>query len=338
MLWEGMKPKMGKGAAVHYVEPMKARLVEHAPAGEWIYEIKLDGFRAMALKRGESVQLWSRNEKELTFKFPEIAQALKKVKADDAIIDGEIVAMEPSGRSSFQLLQAYNMGEEQPPLFFFAFDLLQLNGRDLTREPLVKRKAELEKLLRKPPSGVRFSESLTGDVENLLEQARKLGLEGLIGKRVDSQYEPGMRSGTWVKLKIAQEQEMVIGGYTKPQGSRKYFGSLVCGYYADGKLMYAGRVGTGFNEAMLRNVIGKLRAIGIEKCPFANLPERRSGSRWSPSLTAAEMRHCHWVEPKLVCQVRFSEWTRDGKMRQPVFLGLREDKRADAVVREMAVD
>jgi bifunctional non-homologous end joining protein LigD len=335
---KGMNAKKGKGAAVRFVEPMKARLVEHAPPGEWIYEIKLDGFRALALKRGDNVQLWSRNQKELTFQFPELAQGLKKIKADDAIIDGEIVALEPSGKSSFQLLQAYNMGEEQPPLFFFAFDLLQLNGRDLTRETVVARKAALEKLLKKPPSGVRFSESLTGDADQLLEQARRLGLEGLIGKRADSRYEAGLRSGAWIKLKLGHEQEMVIGGYTKPQGSRKYFGSLVCGYYVDGKLIYAGRVGTGFNEKTLKAVCLKLRKIEVTECPFANLPERRSGSKWSPSLTAAEMRWCHWVEPRLVCQVRFAEWTRDGKLRQPVFLGLREDKRAQDVVRETPVE
>lgn len=333
-----MNAKRRKGAAVRFVEPMKARLVEHAPPGDWIWEIKLDGFRAMVLKRGDEVQLWSRNQKDLTFKFPEIAEALKKIKARDAIIDGEIVAMEPSGKSSFQLLQAYNMGEEQPPLFFFAFDLLQLNGRDLTREPVVTRKAQLEKLLEKPAGAVRYSVSLPGDVEDLMEQARRLGLEGLIGKRADSRYEAGMRNGAWVKLKLALEQEMVIGGYTKPQGSRKFFGSLVCGYYAEGKLIYAGRVGTGFNEASLRAVCLKLRSIEIEKCPFANLPEWRGGSRWSPSLTATEMRHCHWAQPKLVCQVRFAEWTRDGKLRQPVFLGLRDDKRATEVVREVTAE
>jgi bifunctional non-homologous end joining protein LigD len=320
-------------AALAFVEPMKARLVERPLPGDWIYEIKLDGFRALALKHGRDVQLLSRNNKYLGGKFPEAARAVAKIKARDAIIDGEIVALEQSGRSSFQLLQAYDLGEARPPIIYYAFDLLQLNGKDFQRQPLTVRKATLEKLLRNPTDSVRFSASLEGDVKNLLEQARKLGLEGLIGKRKDSLYEAGQRTGSWIKLKITLEQEFVIGGFTNPQGSRKHFGALLVGYFERGKFLFAGKVGTGFNETSLRALYRELEKIRIPNCPFANLPEPK-GSRYSPGLTASEMRKCHWVRPKLVAQIRYTEWTRDNKLRHPVYLGLRHDKAAKEVVRE----
>ncbi len=164
---------------------------------------------------------------------------------------------------------------------------------------------------------------------------RKLGLEGLvIGKRVDSKYEPGRRSGAWIKLKLHHEQEMVIGGYTNPGGSRQHFGALLVGYYAGDKFNFAGKVGTGFDEALLAELHVQLDALSQMKCPFANLPEKRAG-RYGVGVTPAEMKRCHWVKPELVCQIKFSEWTRDGKLRQPVFLGLRDDKNAREVVREM---
>jgi bifunctional non-homologous end joining protein LigD len=316
-----------------FVEPMKARLVEHPPPGDWVYEIKLDGFRTLALKSGREVRLFSRNEKDFAVRFPEVAEAMAKVDAREAVIDGEIVALEENGRSSFQLLQAYDVGEERPAIAFYAFDLLRLNGKDLTREPLTKRKALLEKILAHPPESIRFSSSLEGNVDKLLARARELGLEGLIGKRKDSVYEIGKRTGAWIKLKIAFEQEFVIGGYTNPQGSRKFFGSILTGYFENGNFLFAGKIGTGFTEASLRSLHRKLKELAIPNCPFANLPEKK-GSRYSPGLTVAEMRKCHWVEPKLVCQIKFTEWTRDGKLRHPVFLGLREDKSPREVVRE----
>ncbi len=322
-------------AKLGFTAPMKARLVEKAPPGDWLYEIKLDGYRTLAIKNGPQVQLYSRNEKDFNVKFPEIAAAIAKLKIRNAIIDGEIVALEPNGRSSFQLLQAYDVGEERPPIRFYAFDLLHRDGINLQNLPVTKRKAELEKVLKKPPAGILYSESLEGDLDDLLEQAGKLGLEGLIGKRKDSCYEAGLRTGSWIKLKITYEQEMVIGGYTQPQGSRKYFGSLLVGYYKDGQLYYAGRVGTGFNETTLRSVRHALDKITTPKWAFVNIPERKR-NRFSPDLTVSEMKKCTWVKPELVCQVRFSEWTRDGKLRHPVFLGLREDKSPQEVIREIA--
>ena len=324
-----------EGNRTRFVEPMKARLVETAPPGEWIYEIKFDGFRALALKSGNDIHLLSRNEKDFGGKFPEVADSVAQLDVEDAIIDGEIVALDPKGRSSFQLLQAYDLGQERPPIYFYAFDLLQLDGRDLKSESVITRKAELEKLLKKPTGVIRYSASLKGKVDALLKQATRLGLEGIIGKRADSGYESGRRSGAWIKLKLHQEQEMVIGGYTDPAGTRKLFGAILVGYYEKNRFLLAGKVGTGFNEALLGSLHARFQKIQREDCPFANVPEKSSG-RYGAGITRAEMKRCHWVEPTLVCQIKFSEWTRDGKLRQPVFLGLREDKDPREVVREKA--
>ena len=234
---------------------------------------------------------------------------------------------------SFQLLQAYEIGQERPPIFFYAFDLLQLNGHDLKKLPLSQRKSKLERLLKNATGVIRYSASLSSDAASLLEKVRQLGLEGLIGKRSDSGYESGHRSGSWVKLKLFSEQEFVIGGYTDPEGTRAHFGSIIVGYYEGDQLMYAGNVGSGFNAALLRKLRSRFKTIVRDSCPFANLPVCR-GSKWGQSLRASEMKRCHWLEPQMVCQVKFSEWTHDDRLRQPVFLGLREDKDAREVIRE----
>jgi bifunctional non-homologous end joining protein LigD len=316
-----------------FVEPMKAKLAARAPQGDWVYEIKFDGWRALALKGGSQARLVSRNKKDFGSKFPEVMESLALVQAQDAIIDGEIVALDEKGRSSFQLLQAYDIGQERPPIFFYAFDLLQLDGKDLTSQPLEERKELLEALVKAKPGVIRFSASLGGDADGLLDQARKLGLEGLIGKKAGSRYETGSRSGTWIKLKLLQEQEFVIGGYTDPEGSRMHFGAVIVGYYKGKDLVFAGKVGTGFNAKLLRSLHGKFKGIAREDCPFVNLPLPRGG-KWGQGITKAEMRFCHWLDPTMVCQVKFGEWTRDDRLRQPVFLGLREDKDASEVVRE----
>jgi bifunctional non-homologous end joining protein LigD len=327
----------GKSSAeISFIEPMKARLVNGPQPGEWLYEIKFDGYRALAFKRGNEVRLLSRNGKDFSGKFPEVAESVAGFDADEAILDGEIVALDSKGRSSFQLLQAFELNEKHPPLFYYVFDLLRLNGKDLTGLPITERKTLLEQHLKKETGLLRFSSSLTGNVKELLKKASRLGLEGLIGKRVDSIYEPGRRSGAWVKLKLHQEQEMVIGGYTMPGGSRQHFGALLAGYYENKKLTFAGKVGTGFDERMLEELHARFEKLPAEACPFANLPEKRS-ARYGQSLTPGEMRKCHWLLPKLVCQVKFAEWTRDGKLRQPVFLGLREDKSPADVIRERPV-
>jgi bifunctional non-homologous end joining protein LigD len=336
----GTKPdrKRSKTSSLRagFIEPMKARVADSPPgSGDWIYEIKFDGYRAIALKDGSEVRLYSRNEKDFSKKFPDIVDAIASLETEQAIIDGEIVALDAKGGSSFQRLQAVEIGSKPPPLFYYAFDLLQLNGNALRGRPLVERKAQLEQLLKNAPDPIRFSASLGNDSRKLLKQVEKLGLEGLIGKQKNSLYEAGKCSGAWIKLKLRREQEFVIGGYTNPEGARTNFGALLIGFNENKKLKFCGKVGTGFNTKLLSNLHSQLKKISSDACPFVNLPETR-GSRYSPRITASEMKKCHWVRPEIVCQVCFSEWTRDEKLRQPVFLGLREDKDAKEVVREKA--
>lgn len=318
-----------------FIEPMKAKLVDHTPPGDWIYEIKFDGWRALALKGGGQMLLLSRNKKDFSGKFPDIVDSVSELPADGFILDGEIVALDPQGRSSFQLLQAYDIGEKKPPIFFYVFDLLETGGKSLRSLPLEERKERLADLLANPPGVLRYSDTLGSDAASLLKQARKIGLEGLIGKKAESVYEVGRRSGSWIKLKLLQEQELIIGGYTEPEGARKYFGSLIVGYYENKKLLCAGKVGTGFNQKLLASLHADFQKIKRATCPFANLPHRDKG-RWGQGITPAEMEHCHWLKPDMVCQLKFTEWTRDGRLRHPVFLGLRKDKNAKQVVREKA--
>jgi bifunctional non-homologous end joining protein LigD len=211
-----------------------------------------------------------------------------------------------------------------------------LNGKDLTRLPLVERKTQLKKILGNKSGLIRYSASLGDDAKRLLKLAKKTGLEGLVCKRKDSVYEAGECSGAWVKLKFHKEQEFVIGGFTNPEGSRQHFGALLLGVYDKGKLKFCGKVGTGFAVKLLKSLNSQFQGIAQDECPFSNLPEKRSG-RFGGGITAAEMKRCHWVKPQMVCQIKFAEWTRDEKLRQPVFLGLREDKEASEVVHEKAV-
>jgi bifunctional non-homologous end joining protein LigD len=319
---------------VKFIEPMKTTLAKSSPHGnDWLYEIKFDGFRALAFKNGGDVRLLSRNQKDFGEKFPEAIEAISNVEIDDAILDGEIVALDVKGISSFQLLQAFERGEKRPPIFFYAFDLLSLHGKDLSSQHLAESKAKLEKILKPKSSLIRYSASLGENGEKLIKQAQKLGLEGLIGKLKDSIYEAGRRSSAWIKLKFHHEQEFVIGGFTNPEGARQHFGALLIGFYEKDKLKFCGKVGTGFNTKLLAGLNSQFKTIANEKCPFVNLPEKRSG-RFGTGVTPAEMKRCHWVKPQLVAQIKFSEWTRDEKLRQPVFLGLREDKDAGEVIRE----
>lgn len=333
----GSKPKpKSSGRIPAFVEPMKAKPKSEAPAGKWQYEIKFDGWRALGLKGGSQSRLLSRNQKDFGAKFPEIMDSIAALNAEDAIIDGEIVALDEKGRSSFQLLQAFDTDEERPPICFYAFDLLQLNGKKLHQLPLHKRKQLLADLLEKPPGVMRYSASLGNDAEGLLKQAGKLGLEGLIGKKENSLYEVGQRSGSWIKLKLLKEQEFVIGGYTEPEGTRKYFGSLIVGVYEKGKLVCTGKVGTGFNDNLLRSLHAQFKKVAAETCPFSNLPDKQTG-KWGQGITNSIMKSCHWLQPVLVGQVRYTEWTRDNRLRHPVFQGVRVDKAAKDVHREKAV-
>jgi bifunctional non-homologous end joining protein LigD len=313
---------------------MKARLVEQAPtAGDWSYELKFDGFRACAVKSGNKVSLFSRNQNELHSRFPEIADAVKELSADECVIDGEIVALDPKGRSSFQLLQAIELEGREAPLRFYVFDLLQLDRKSLLPLPLTARKSLLEQLCEGAHQAIRYSGEIGRDAKPLLAQVKRLGLEGLIGKLRESVYEPGRRSGTWIKLKSVNEQEFVIGGYTPPAGSRKHFGAILVGYYDKGRLHFAGKTGTGFNEKTLAVLHGKFRQQERDACPFVDLPSKQGG-KWVQGITPSMMNKMHWINPVFVAQIKFAEWTRDAKLRQPVFLGLREDKDPKEVKRE----
>ena len=335
-VWNSKSSK-SHGKLLPFFEPMMAKLVRKAPAGEWQYEIKYDGFRALAFIREKGdVRLISRNEKDLGQQFPGILNALEKLSTGNTVLDGEIVALDPKGRSSFQLLQNRDSGDQTAPLLYYIFDMPQRDGEDLRGKPIEDRQSGIAKILGRSKGLLRISEVLEGDGDRLLEQAGKLGLEGLIGKARGSLYEAGRRSGSWIKLKTHREQEFVIGGYSNPGGGRQHLGALLLGYFDGGNLVYCGKVGTGFNTSSLRSLRTMFGKLEITECPFKNLPDSRKG-RYGSGITRAEMSRCHWVKPKLVCQVRFAEWTNDGRLRQPVYLGLREDKRAGEVVREEAV-
>jgi bifunctional non-homologous end joining protein LigD len=323
-------------AKPRFIEPMKARPVDDPPThGNWLYELKFDGIRAIAIKDGKKVSLISRNGNKLDKRFPEIAEAAKDLPVSECVMDGEVVALDDEGRSSFQLLQALEMEDRKAPLRFYVFDLLQLNGKSLLELPVEQRKPVLAKVCESVSDPIRYSGEISGNAKSLLAEVRRRGLEGLIGKQRGSKYEPGRRSGAWIKLKTVHEQEFVIGGYTPPAGSRKYFGAILVGYYENGKLKFAGKVGSGFTEKSLSMLYKKFRAEERNDCPFVDLPSKSAG-QWSQGITPSMMNKMHWVNPKFVAQIKFAEWTRDGKLRQPVFLGLREDKKAGEVRREAA--
>ncbi len=323
-------------AKPQFIEPMKARLVDEPPKhGDWLYELKFDGIRAMATKNDRKVSLVSRNGNKLDGRFPEIVEAVKNLPVREYVIDGEVVALDEDGRSSFQLLQGLEMEGRKAPLRFYVFDLLQLDGKTLLGLPLEQRKQVLAKICENVGDPIRYSGEISGDVKSLLAEVKRRGLEGLIGKQRNSVYEPGRRSGTWIKLKCVNEQEFVIGGYTPPAGSRKYFGAILVGYYEIGKLRFAGKVGSGFTEKSLSMLHKKFREEEHDDCPFVDLPSKQGGE-WVQGITPSMMKKMHWVNPKFVAEIKFAEWTRDQKLRQPVFLGMREDKAATEVKREAA--
>jgi bifunctional non-homologous end joining protein LigD len=319
-----------------FIPPMKPRLLETPPSvGDWIYELKFDGIRLIAVKSGEKVNLISRNGNELAGRFAEAAGAVAALPINDCVIDGEIVALDEKGGSSFQLLQAHEMEGRRAPIYYYVFDLLQAAGKSLIGLPLERRKELLSSLCEGAGDSIRFSGEIGGDPHALLLEVKRLGLEGVIGKQRGSVYEPDRRSGAWIKLKCVNEQEFVIGGFTPPQGARKYFGAVLVGYYEKNRLMFAGKVGTGFNTKLLASLHKRLKEEKRDDCPFSDLPSKQGG-QWVQGITPTMMRQIQWVNPVFVCQVKFAEWTRDGKLRQPVFLGLREDKKPKDVVRETA--
>jgi len=307
-----------KAQGSKFVSPMLATLVDEPfDRPGWIFEIKWDGYRAIAETTSRSIRLYSRNHKSFEERFAPVVVALRSLKRT-AVLDGEIVALDEHGRSSFQLLQNYQK-TGQGRLQFAVFDLLKLDRKDLRKKPLLERKAILADLVKSVP-GIMLSEHVAENGTAFFEAAREQGLEGVIGKDGASPYREGTRSGEWVKIKTHQRQEAVIGGYTEPRGGRTDLGALVLGVYEGGDLVYIGHTGGGFNAGSLADVRKRLEKLVRKTCPFKEKPATNAPAEW--------------VAPKLVCEVKFQEWTEDGRMRQPIFIGLREDKDPLSVKRE----
>ena len=310
---------------------MAALLVDALPMGDdWLYEAKFDGYRALVLKDGARVKILSRKGNDLTAAYPAITQAVAALKVKSAIVDGEIVAFDETGRPSFQQLQ--HRSARPGSIRYFAFDLLQLNGKDLQAERLDARRAALEKTL--SGSDVVFSSELPGAAEDVIQAVADVGLEGVVAKRRDSRYEAGKRSGAWQKFKVQRRQEFVIGGY-KPENAS--FQSIVVGYYENKKLRFGARVRSGFTAAQRAALFDLLQPLKVEKCPFADLPSGKTG-HWGEGVTEEDMKILKWVKPTLVAEIAFTEWTRDGHLRHSAFVSLRDDKDARAVVREHPAD
>ncbi len=295
----------------------------------WLYQLKLDGYRAIAFRSAGKVHLRSRNDKDFAKRYPEIVKGLAGL-PDETVIDGEVVALDDAGRPSFNRLQNY--GSAPGPVVFFVFDLMVLTGKDVRSVPLLARRALLEKkILPKLKEPVRYATELEASLPDLIAAVKTHGFEGLVAKRRDSRYEPGLRSGAWRKMRVNAGQEFVISGYTVGTTT---FDALVFGYYEGDRLIYTARTRNGFTPASRAALFRKLRPLEIPTCPFANLPELKSG-RWGQGLTAAKMKDCRWVRPVLVGQFEFLEWTGENHLRHTKFVGLREDKPAREVRREV---
>jgi bifunctional non-homologous end joining protein LigD len=300
-----------------------AVLVEHPPEGDrWLHEEKLDGYRIGCRIDKGRVDLVSRRANDWTASFPAVRDAARELPLKNALIDGEVAVVEPSGRTSFQELQnAFERGSANN-VVYFAFDLLFLDGEDLSRLPLEERKARLEKLLDGKRVGpIRWVSHIIGRGPEVFAAARAHGMEGIVSKRRDVPYRAGKRDTSWQKTKCVQRQEFVIGGFTEPEGNREGLGALLIGHYQERRLIYAGKVGTGFTRELALDLRRALGAIEQVDCPFAERPPEEA----------------HWVAPKLVGEVIFTEWTREGTLRHPSFKGLRRDKVASEVHREMPV-
>jgi len=316
-------------AKATFVEPMLLLRTEKLPEGpDWQYELKLDGYRALAIKSSGKVHLRSRNDNDFSGRYSEITEALAPM-PDETVLDGEVVALDESGKPSFSVLQNY--GSAGVPLNFYIFDVLVLRGEDLTREPLTKRRELLEQhVLAALDEPIRYSPGLQASLADLIRSVKAQGLEGLVAKKRNSCYEPGQRSGAWQKMRINRGQEFVIAGYTP---APKNFDALVIGHYDGGNLMYAARTRNGFTPTLRAELFRKLKPLEIAECPFTNLPEKKAG-RWGAGLTAAKMAECRWLKPELVGLFEFVEWTEDAHLRHSRFIGLRGDKRAKDVSRE----
>jgi bifunctional non-homologous end joining protein LigD len=307
---------------------MAALVVDALPEGtEWLYELKFDGYRALILKNGDDIKIRSRNDKDLTSTYPTVAAAATRLSVDIATVDGEVVALDETGRPSFQALQQRSRNDERT-IVFYAFDLLNLDGEDLTGLTLESRRERLRPILE--GSGLLMSEELAGSAAEVATAVHGLGLEGVIAKKRTAPYESGERSGEWVKLKLDRQQEFVVGGYRPgPHG----VDALLIGVYENKVLRFSGKVRAGFVQHTRREVAKKLEPLVVPQCPFPDLPDVKK-SRWGAGVTADDMKEMRWVKPKLVVQIRFVQWTEDGRLRHAAYLGIRQDKKAADVRRE----
>jgi bifunctional non-homologous end joining protein LigD len=315
-------PESLKGPMPHHIKPMLATLADEPFDGEdWFFEIKWDGYRTIAEVSGKNVELYSRNQISFNEHFPDIAAALREI-GHDVVLDGEVVALDEKGRGSFQLLQNY-LKTRNGTLRYYVFDLLYIDGYDIRELPLEERKKILSEIIDETDL-IKISGHVERNGKEFFEAAKKQGLEGIIAKNRNSPYRTGARSKDWLKIKTHMRQEAVIGGFTEPRGSRKQFGALVLGVYDGKDLNYIGHTGGGFDERKLKDVHARLKKLAIKESPFK-----------TPPKTNAPVT---WVKPELVSEVSFQEWTSDGRMRQPIFEGVREDKDPREVKRERPVE
>jgi bifunctional non-homologous end joining protein LigD len=277
---------------------------------EWVFEEKYDGIRAVSGREGGQVKIWSRTLQDLTGGFPHVVEAVRALSDGDFTVDGELVALDAKGVSRFQLLQRRGAAGASPTRYAI-FDLLEQDGRPLMTRPLSERRAALERLVGRRTDPLFVSRRLLRDGKAAYREAKRLGWEGIIAKDERSPYQPGIRSPLWRKVKVRKESEFVIGGYTAPKGGRQHLGALLVGLYDGPKLRYVGKVGTGFTQETLDMLATKLERLRTDKSPFDLEPR---------------MKDATWVRPRLVAQLVYAEWTADGKLRQPAFLGLRSDK------------
>jgi bifunctional non-homologous end joining protein LigD len=292
------------------IKPMLATLVDEPFSDpDWIFETKWDGYRSVCFLKNGRARFVSRNQIEMTPQYPELANIGKQVRAKEAILDGEICALDRHGIPRFQMLQRKG-ATQRPPIVYFVFDLLYLDGYDLTSCTVVERKARLAEIIQ-PSNVIKVSEHIDGDGEAFFREVARFKLEGMMAKRASSKYVQ-KRSSDWLKIKTVMRQEVVIGGYTQPRGGRSHFGALVCGLYSGNELRYVAHTGGGFNEKLLASIYKLMQPLKVDKSPFVAVPKTNEPVQW--------------LKPKLVAEVKFSEWTADNHLRHPVFVGLREDK------------
>jgi bifunctional non-homologous end joining protein LigD len=302
-----------------FVEPMLLHPTDKLPENRdrWMYELKLDGYRAIAYKTGGKLRLRSRNNKDFEGRYPAVLRGLGGL-PDDTVIDGEIVALDDEGRPSFSALQNY--GSAGTPIVYYVFDVMVLSGRSVMSETLEARRALLERhIASKLAEPARYSPELDASLRDLVHSVRTLGLEGVVAKRRDSRYEPGLRSGAWMKMRVNRGQEFVIAGFTV---GTKTFDAVVIGHYVGGELHYVARTRNGFTPLVREQLFKKFRRLEIPDCPFVNLPEAKGG-RWGQGLTREKMADCRWLKPSLVGFFEFVEWTPDNHLRHSKFVGLR---------------